>query len=170
MRNLLFASLVAIGAFGCGSSTTKSPGTASAPPPAEHQAGQCPMKEMAGVKATPIDTSDGVAIEFTTTGDVAALREHVRKMADMHNAKTMHHGDMGSGMHEGMGSGMHEGMGMAPSRAAEEDLPNGAKIVIVPDDPSQLAALRSHVREHAAMMAKGECPMMGNQPHQAPPT
>jgi hypothetical protein len=51
-----------------------------------------------------------------------------------------------------------------------EDTPSGARIVLVPNDPSQLAELRDHAREHAAMMNKGECPMMGNQPQPAQPT
>lgn len=162
MRKLRFVSLIAVG-FACGSSTTKSQTTASAPPPAAQQAGQCPMKEMAGAKVTATDTSDGVAVEFTTTGDLAALRAHVRKLADMHNGMEMHHdGDM----HAGMGSGMK----MVPSRATVEDISGGARIVLVPNDPAQLADLRSHVREHAAMMNKGECPMMGTQPQQAQPS
>jgi hypothetical protein len=112
---------------------------------------------MAGANIVASDTTDGVAIAFTTTGDPAELRAHVRKMADMHNQMAgMHHE---GGMH---GGGMHAEMSMhmVPSRASVEDLPDGARVVLVPNDPSQLAALRTHVREHAAMMAKGECPMM----------
>jgi hypothetical protein len=176
MRKLLLASLVAVGTLACGSSGTKSqPTTASAPPPAQHEAGQCDMKEMAGAKVNATDTANGIAVEFTTSGDVAALRTHVHKMADMHNGMAPHeggemHGGMGSGeMHGGMGSGgMHEmhGMKMVPSRATVEDIDGGARIVLVPNDPAQLADLRTHVREHAAMMAKGECPMMETQPQQ----
>lgn len=174
MRKLLLASLLAVGTVACGSSGTKSQSTtASAPPPAQHEAGHCDMKEMAGAKVNATDTANGIAVEFTTTGDVAALRTHIHKMADMHNGMAMHeggemHGGMGSGdMHGGMGSGEMHGMKMVPSKATVEDIDGGARIVLVPNDPAQLADLRTHVREHAAMMAKGECPMMEKQ--QQPP-
>ena len=175
MRKLLFGSLLAIGLLACGSSGTKSQ-TATTATPAEHPSGQCPMmKDMAGAKVAATDTADGIAVEMTTTGDVAALRAHVHEMADMHNKMAAHpdgamHHDMGSGeMHHDMGGGeMHHEMKMVPSRATVEDISNGARIVMVPNDASQLAELRSHVREHAAMMAKGECPM-GMQPQSTPP-
>jgi hypothetical protein len=186
MRNSLLCSVLAIGVLSCGSGQTKS--TASAPPPnTQHAGGQmCPMMRMADANVVTSDTSDGVAIAFTTAGDVAELRAHVRKMAEIHNGmsgmhhgKDMHggmgsgdmHGGMGSGdMHGGMGSGdMHGGMGMqmmrmVPSRASVEDVPGGARLVLVPTDPSQLTTLRAQAREHAAMMEKGECPMMETRP------
>jgi hypothetical protein len=162
----------------CGSKQSGPTSTATAPPPAtQHESGQtCPMMQMAGAKLVPSDTADGVAIAFTTTGDVAELRAHVRRMAEMDNGMAvMHqgemHGGMGSGdMHGGSGD-MHGGMmhmQMVPSRASVEDIPGGARLLLVPNDPAQLAALRSQAREHVAMMEKGECPMMKGQP-QAPP-
>jgi hypothetical protein len=84
-------------------------------------------------------------------------------MAEMHTKMgEMHHGGMiGSGGEmygEMMGSGgMHGGMPMVPSRATVEDIPGGARLVIAPDDPAQVAALRDHARPHVAMMQKGEC-------------
>jgi hypothetical protein len=126
------------------------------------------MMPPAGTQIVASDTSDGIAITFTTSGDVADLRARIHHLADMHNNMSgMHHG---GGMHEGMGSGdTHEGMKgmhMVPSRATAEDIDGGARIVLVPTDAAQLAALRTHVREHAAMMQKGECPMKGSQPAQ----
>ncbi len=35
----------------------------------------------------PSDTSDGIAIGFTTSGDVADLRARVHHLADMHDAR-----------------------------------------------------------------------------------
>lgn len=127
----------------------------------------CPMMN-AGTQVATSDTSDRVAIVFTTTGDVADLRARVRHMADMHNqmagAKDMQGGGMqgggmqGSGM-QGSGKGMM-GMQMVPSRASVEDVPGGARLVLVPTDPSQLGALRQQARMHAEMMQQGQCPMM----------
>jgi hypothetical protein len=64
----------------------------------------------------------------------------------------------------GMGSGGMRGSGhvmkMLDSTAHAEDIDAGARIVLVPKDPAQLAELREHVREHAGRMASGHCPMM----------
>jgi hypothetical protein len=90
----ILGSVLAIGVLGCGSGRTKS--TASAPPPnTQHAGGQmCPMMQMAGANVVTSDTSDGVAVAFTTTGDVAELRAYVRRMAEMHNGMAgMHHGE-----------------------------------------------------------------------------
>ena len=133
----------------CGGS--KSQPAAPQPAPTEAHAqgmgGMCPM-EVAGTKVAVDDTQDGVAITFTTTGDVAQLRERVHHMAGMH--EHMMHG----------GSGDMDQMKMAPSSARAEDVDGGARIVLTPADPAQLADLRTHVREHAAQMASGHCPMM----------
>ncbi len=82
-------------------------------------------------------------------------------------------GGMGSGgggemMGGGMkGGGMHEHMAMVPSHAAVDDVDHGARIVLTPDDPAQLATLRGQVHAHAEMMKSGHCPMM--KEHDAPP-
>lgn len=181
MRNTRLGLFLAIGLLGCGSSQTTSQPTASAPPPAAQHAGEggCPMMQgMEGASIAATDTGDGAAIAFTTTRDAAALRARIHHMADMHNGMMAHgegtHGGMGSGeMHGGMGKGMHGGaeMHMVPSRASVEDIPSGARLVLVPNDPAQLSTLRAHVHEHAAMMAKGECPMkeMQHDEHAHPP-
>ena len=142
---------------------------------------------MKGTQIVASDTSDGVAIVFTTAGDVAGLRSHVRKMAEM-RTRMASGGTMGMENREGMrgegkgmdGSGMHgggmgmkgdmrgHGMGMmgkhVPARASVEDVPGGARLVLTPVDPAQLAALREQTRSHAAMMRTGECPMMQSEP------
>jgi hypothetical protein len=123
------------------------------------------MVNMAETQIATSDTDDGIAIVFTTTGDVADLRARVRHMADMHNQ--MAGGMQGSGM---QGSGMQgssmqgSSMHMVPSRASLEDVPGGARLVLMPMDPSQLAALRQQARMHVEMMRKGQCPMMAPPP------
>lgn len=152
----------------------------------------CPM-QLAGTQVAAEDTQDGVAMVFTTSGDVSELRRRVRRMAEMHQTHMANHsshmgpGGMGSG---GMGSGgmmgsgamgsgtmgpeqpmgskpmmggEHMGMHMVPSAARTEDVDGGARIVLTPEDPARLAELRAHAREHAAMMAKGQCPMKHGQ-------
>jgi len=163
-------------AAGCGSSQRQpaavaappaAPATASAQPPAT-----CPMMQASQISTS--DTPDGVAIAFVTSGDPAEVRAHVHRMAEMHGM----HGGM-QGMQQGGMRGQQGGMqgmqGMAmptvPSHASAEDIPGGARLVLTPDDPSQLPALREQVRQHVAAMQRGECPMMqrpGMQQQQQP--
>jgi hypothetical protein len=72
----------------------------------------CPM-EVPGTTASVADTEDGVAITFTTTGDVAELRQRVHGMAEMHE-HMMQGGAMSSG---GMGSGEMGSGEMGPAWA-----------------------------------------------------
>ncbi|HEY6034667.1 MAG TPA: hypothetical protein VIV58_10420 [Kofleriaceae bacterium] len=142
----------------CGGSKPQpaAPPPASTTTPAHHEmAGMCPL-EVAGTQVAAADTADGAAMTFTTTGDVANLRQRVHHMAEMHDHM------MGGGM-------MTMKMKMVPSTARAEDIDGGARIVLTPKDPAQLSELRAHVHEHATMMASGHCPMMGheNQPPSA---
>jgi len=154
--------------YACGGS--KSEPTAPQPTPSVAQThggtasagGVCPM-DVSGTKVAVDDTADGVAIRFTTTGDVAQLRQRVHAMADKHE-HMMHGGMMGSGgMGPGHGGGPGHMMKMVDSTARAEDIEGGARIVLTPKDPAQLGDLRAHVREHAARMASGHCPMMEQQ-------
>ena len=111
------------------------------------------------------DTSGGVAVAFTTTGDVTELRRRVRHMAEMHSR---HHAGARMGGRRGAGAGEHPmGPGrmmgqqmMIASTSAFEEIEGGARIVLTPSDPSGLEALRAQVRAHAERMSRGECPMM----------
>jgi hypothetical protein len=127
------------------------------------------------------DTESGVALEFTTaTDDVDDLWRRARHMADMY---AMHdgHGQMmwhymggehmepdeghGAGMMGGpVGEMMHEGGPMPAADATVEDLEEGARIVLIPDDAAQLETLRQHARWHAERMRSGECWMLEEQP------
>jgi hypothetical protein len=121
------------------------------------------------------DVDGGAALTFTTTGEVAELRHRVAHRAEMH---AKHHGEghggrMGAGAREGMmGGGAHEGMMvehkgrmMPPSTARSEEVEGGARLIITPRDPADLAKLREHAREHAEKMASGQCPMMAMHGH-----
>lgn len=147
--------------------------TAAAAQPAAAASGQggmtgmCPMS-VPGTQVSATDTPTGEALTFTTTPDKAtALREKVHAMADMHNrhhaAGDSGHGGMGGMMGGGMAGGGMGGMQMPPpSRASVEDLPNGARIMVTPNDPADLQRLQSTVRMHADHMQQHGCGMMGN--------
>jgi hypothetical protein len=101
---------------------------------------------------TASDTINGAALVFTTNGDVAGLRARIRHMAEMHNQMAGMRGS-GSAGPGGHGMGMHR----IPSYASAEEVPGGARLVLVPTDPSQLAALRQQVRMHVEKMQSGPC-------------
>jgi hypothetical protein len=112
-----------------------------------------------GTTARAEDVDGGVAMAFTTTGDVAELRRRVAHMAEMHGSHPG--GGHGMMMGEGHPGGMMgEGMKMPPATARSEDIEGGARIVFTPKDPADLAALREQTRRHAEQMASGQCPMM----------
>jgi hypothetical protein len=147
-------------------------------------AGMCPMA-VEGTTARAEDVEGGAAMVFTTTGDVSELRRRVARMAQMHNR---HHGEGHGHMRGARGGsrghqhgraqdgdepapgGMQGGMGMMgggmmppPSTARSEEVEGGARLVLTPRDPADLARLREHVGQHGDMMASGRCPMMSNQ-------
>lgn len=162
-------------ASACASQQRTPPPAAPSPaaqPSTAQRAGACPMMvDPATTRITTSDTTNGVAITFTTSADVNALRTRVHGMADMHNRMVSMHA--GGGMHPGMhGGGMHPGMqgcpmhggamhgSMVPSRATAQDIEGGARLVLEPTDPAQLATLRQQARTRTAMMQRGQCPMM----------
>lgn len=193
IRSLSWYALLVTALMACGSRqqsaepVTRAPVTANAAPSSAGRCA-CPMAmNMANTQITTADATDGIAIVFTTTGDVADLRARVRKISDMHNRMAGEMGSMhgedaqggamqgggmqGGGMHcdrEGRMHGMGMGAKMIPSRASVEDVPGGARLVLVPADASQLGALRQQARMWAEMMQKGQCPMMAPPPTQAP--
>lgn len=163
-RALLVPIILAFAGTACMHAGHAAPAAATQPStvaPAGGMAGVCPMS-VPGTKLSAADTSTGEAITFTTAPDqAAALREKVHAMADMHNR---HHAS-GDADHGGMG-GMHGGGMMGdmqmppPSRAAVEDLPDGARIIVTPNDPADLERLQKTVRMHAEHMQQHGCGMM----------
>jgi hypothetical protein len=145
---------------------------------------QCPMV-VPGTSVQAAETSDGMSMTFTTTGDVAALRQRVHAMADHMNGQSsgsmgmqgMRMGgvDGGSGMMGGgMGSGMHGMMGgvdggsgtmmggMMPVHVQVEEVEGGARARVTPVDPSRLGEMKQHIQQHVQMMNQAHsCPMMG---------
>lgn len=149
----------------------------------------CPI----GVKGTTVglsDTDKGVAIDFTThTGDVAELRERVRRLGRMYEAldaqsAMMWHqmgnvmgqstsGQMGQGHGEMMGesemmgevqTGAHMAGGPMPMvTSATKPIEYGMRLVLTPKDPSQLESLRQHARVQQERMQSGECWMLQNK-------
>jgi hypothetical protein len=164
----LALTLAACGHARSSSSGAAAPASASAAspaggPPGGGMAGLCPMA-VPGTKLSTADTAAGEALTFTAGPDqAAALRERVHAMAEMHN----HHHGSGEADHGGTtgtaGGAPGETGGMAmppPSRASVEDLPDGARLTVTPNDPAELQRLQATVRMHAEHMREHGCEMM----------
>jgi hypothetical protein len=138
--------------------------------------------QIAGTSARAVDVEGGMALELTTTGDVAELRRRVTKMAAMHESGCggmmgpdggMGHGHGMMSSDGGMGHGhgmMGGGMGGMPAASVRaEDIAQGARLIFTPKDPKDIEALRLHGRRHAESANAGMCPMMGMHGGSPPP-
>jgi hypothetical protein len=106
----------------------------------------CPMR-LQDAKVLVSDTATGVAMDITTeSGDVGELRRRIEMMAKMHNDSAHRPPMMGSHM--------------IPGNAKYEEIPNGGRLILTPEDPARLEAFRNQVRAHAARIEKGGCAMM----------
>lgn len=139
----------------------------------QHLRAGCPMVVQES-DVVVSDTEGGVALTFTTgEGDVSDLRTRVQRMAQMyemhrgHGALMWHHmGGDGMG-HGGPGPGMGpmgEHSPMPAANATVTEIDKGARLELEPTDPSQLEALREHIRWHGQRMHAGECWMLPGQP------
>jgi hypothetical protein len=155
-----------------------------------HMRSHCPMVVDA-VTLVVADTDGGIELAFmTSVPNVAELRIRVRTMAQTYESH-QNQGSMmwqptgiegmGVGMVLGMGTGMGTGAGMGlgvgigadhmtdidpmPAvTATVTDTERGASVELRPVDPTQLNAVREHVREHEQRMNSGECWMIAEQP------
>lgn len=133
----------------------------------------CPMV-VPNAKVEVEDTEDGIALTFTTDSqEVDDLRKRVESMAGMyemhrgHGSMMWHHmreGASGMGMH-GKGRGHMAMSGPMPSaKATVENIDNGARLLLTPQNSEELGKLREHVRAHQQRMGSGECWMLQNEP------
>jgi hypothetical protein len=132
------------------------PPTQVAGPPTAAADRPCPMQvEGASVQAT--DVEGGAALTFTTTGNVQDLRRKVDQMAQMHQQR--HGATPGRGM--GQQGGM--GMGHVAVQTRVEPIEGGARMIIMAEDPAEIAQVQQHARMMAGHMERGDCPMMQDQ-------
>jgi hypothetical protein len=107
----------------------------------------CPM-HLPGAKVEVLDTADGVALTLTAdAGSVDELRRRVQFLVSRHNERfdklrVMPHARILAG------------------KATYEEVPNGAKLMLVPRDPAQLEAFRTQVHERVERLQGGDCLMM----------
>jgi hypothetical protein len=120
--------------------------------------------QIPGTTVVALNIEGGAALAFTSTSNVPELRQRVRRMSDMENERQQH-GEAGwmvttSGrVVEAPASSTTPAPMMLPrSTAAVDDIENGARLVLQPTNPAQLAELREHTALQAAKMARGQCP------------
>jgi hypothetical protein len=112
--------------------------------------GHCPM-EVVGTKVTAADVENGVALDFTTTGDVAELRSRVATRAAVHDQMPC----SGNAAPRGGGLGRNQ---PPASSVTESEIDRGARLVFTPKEPGELARLREFVHHRAETMQAGTCP------------
>lgn len=133
----------------------------------------CPAT-VPGTTGKAADNADGIAMTFTTTGDVQELRKRARAMADGMNARSDAAGIGGPDSRTPMGGSTMSG-GMMPNMAGAdgtiggplpamhtrtEDVPGGARIAMVPINPSKAEQWRRRMWESVPDMTSGRaCPM-----------
>jgi hypothetical protein len=131
---------------------------------------QCPVL-LPGTTVQAQDTKDGIAMTFTTTGEVAELRRRVRIMAEHMNARSsgtaggmgMHGMMMGADGGMGMMGGSMMGGTMPAMRAQVEDMDRGAQLKMTPVDAAKLTEMRDQMKRHAQMMNQSHgCSMMAD--------
>src|SRR6185436_19017451 len=130
------------------------PGTVVAPPPPGQErqlmTGLCPT-QTPDTTVTAMDLGNAVALDFRTTGNLAQLRSDIAGFAERHNKRRemlMGNGLGGSGL-------MGDDALMPESTATAVDIPGGARMVLVPDDPTRIEALRAHAWTEANAMNRG---------------
>lgn len=116
----------------------------------------CPMR-VADTTVKSDAVPEGVALSFTTFGDVAELRQRVRQLAFTH-------------AHDGVASDQH-GCGcplvgndgvplMAEASTSAQPLPRGARLVLTPNERNEVPRLRARVSERLGRLAANSCPVL----------
>jgi hypothetical protein len=155
-----------IGLSGCASDSGARPQPATA---TEHaslarpDAGHgplCPL-QVPGATVTESDVGGGAALDFRTSAEhVAGVRQRVRLIAAVYNhhgAGTPIDGSPEPSVHSENAEDVHPDLGMPVASASVEDIDDGARLVLRPESPSQLQALRERARAHAAGVRGDDC-------------
>ena len=180
----LTALLLSLTVAACGGSSTSATSSTTPKTIGNPSDPSCPVA-VPGTSVTVEDTSNGAALVFVTTGDIADVRRRAAALAQMHND---HHGAMGplpDGSDAGSGHAGHDMSGHAGhdmsghaghdmsggehaghaggmigvhSKATASDIEGGAKVTFITNGDG-VAKLQSELRMHAQHLAAGTCTM-----------
>lgn len=116
----------------------------------------CPAM-IPGVEVATEEAPGGIAVTLTASpGQVAEVRERVRRVADMHTR--MQERQPVRGEEPGMGKDTRCMMKLPDSDASVEEIEGGSRIVLSAKNPEDIEELRAQVRQHAEHMKHGGCP------------
>lgn len=158
-KMLAAAMLVAAAGIACGGDTaqrepTMEPGGGTAAAAARGEM-KCPTAiQRAGIEVS--DVTNGVEMLFRgQEGDESQLMQHVRQIAQaIEMRETV--GSLTGGQQPGGLGGL---LGSLPaSNASVESITRGARLLLKPEEPSGLDALRDGARQLQSRMLAGECP------------
>lgn len=92
------------------------------------------------------DVPGGAAVVYRSQGNLAALRQRTREIADFHNSPTSN-------------VGAPHDLFEVPHRAYVEEVKDGARLVLMPNStrPQLLDALRLEVQEETLMLRRHGC-------------
>jgi hypothetical protein len=102
----------------------------------------CPLL-VPGTSISVEDSTDGAALVFVTTGDVADVRKRAAALAKMHDD----HGGSGMGA-----------MISSPAIATATDIEGGSRIAFVATG-DEVAKVKEELRMHAHHLSAGSCKM-----------
>jgi hypothetical protein len=138
----------------------------------------CPM-QVEGTTRQVVKLENAVAMDFTTTSDVAELRQRVQKMAKKHEKM---HSEGGMKGQQGEKGKMMKGQMteeqkqmrkqmmqmMTDVTVATTQIDGGTRMTFTPKDATKADSLYQMMQKHSQMMdEKGQCPMMqmmGDEP------
>jgi hypothetical protein len=120
----------------------------------------CPV-QIPGTTVTASDIEGGAALDFRNNADrVVAIRQDVRDIAAVYN----HHatGEPIDGAPPppaqiSKAGSIHPDLGMPVGSASVEEIDGGARLVLRPDNPSQLQALRDRAKLNTGRVVGDDC-------------
>lgn len=116
----------------------------------------CPLRVPGtNVSAQPVE--EGVALYFTTHGDVAELRQRVRRLAYTHTHEGVASDEPGCGCPLVGNDGVPL---MAEASTSAEPTPRGARLVLIPNERNEAPRLRERVTERLDALAAADCPLI----------
>jgi len=106
----------------------------------------CTEYARAPVNVTYEEAVGGAAVVYTTQGDVAALRQRTREVAEFHNSS------------KSKVRALHD-LFAIPHRAQAEDIEHGARLTLVPKSvrPRDLESLRINVQQEVFTLRRRGC-------------
>ena len=152
-QRLILLFLCSEALIACGHATSTGAGQGVSEP------GLCAF-QIENSRVTARDIDGGEAIDFTTQSEhVAEVRRKVHSIAAVYN----HHpcGDPIDGSAaaraEPRSVDVHPDVAMPPVDASVEEIDGGARLLLRPQHPADLAALRERARQRSGQIEDGQC-------------